>query len=193
MTKPRYCEQILPVSCPFVTSRFHCTLGWLGPTGCNESQRLSTAWAGIGIWWGCLGLNRPFSSSPSLCFKTRVGAQPLIWKSFFILMQIKLIFTRKVLHLASFWKWGFLEPGSGLWDSNGSKRGLFSLWPAELYYWHRQKCFSPKVSKINSVHTCLQASRNGFSLRVTWSLGNSAPIPSPNKDKRSNIISRLVS
>ena len=31
-----------------------------------------------------------------LGFKTRVGAQPLIWKSVFILMQIKLIFTRKV-------------------------------------------------------------------------------------------------
>ena len=26
---------------------------------------------------------RPFPSSPGLCFKTRVGAQPLIWKSFF--------------------------------------------------------------------------------------------------------------
>ena len=39
--------------------------------------------------------NRPFPSSPNRCFKARVGAQPLIWKSFFILMQIKLIFTRK--------------------------------------------------------------------------------------------------
>ena len=29
-------------------------------------------------------------------------------------MQIKLIFTRKVVHLASFWKWGFSELGSGL-------------------------------------------------------------------------------
>ena len=46
--------------------------------------------------------SRPFLSSSGLCFKTRVGAQPLIWKSFFILMQIKLIFTRKVVHLASF-------------------------------------------------------------------------------------------
>ena len=35
-------------------------------------------------------------------FKTRIGAQTLTWKSFFILMEIKLIFTRKVLHLASF-------------------------------------------------------------------------------------------
>ena len=29
-------------------------------------------------------------------------------------MQVKLIFTRKVVLLASFWKWGFLELGSGL-------------------------------------------------------------------------------
>ena len=31
----------------------------------------------------------------------------------FILMKIKLIFTKKVVHLASFCKWGFLELGSG--------------------------------------------------------------------------------
>ena len=43
-----------------------------------------------------------FRVPPGLCFKTRVGAQAFIWKSFFILMQIKLIFTRKVVHLASF-------------------------------------------------------------------------------------------
>ena len=51
--------------------------------------------------------NRPFPGTPGLCFKTRLSAQPLICKWFFILMQIKLIFTRKVVHLASFWKWGF--------------------------------------------------------------------------------------
>ena len=39
---------------------------------------------------------------------------PLIWKWFVMLMRIKLIFTRKVLHLASFWKWGVLELGRGL-------------------------------------------------------------------------------
>ena len=38
-----------------------------------------------------------FQVSRGLCFKTRVVAQPLIWKSFFIL-----IFTRKVVRLASF-------------------------------------------------------------------------------------------
>ena len=52
------------------------------------------------------------------CFKTRVGAQSLIWKSFFMLMQIKLIFTRKAVHLASFWKWGFLALGSDLFSSS---------------------------------------------------------------------------
>ena len=55
-----------------------------------------------------------FRVPQGLCFKTRVGAQPLIWKSSFILMQIKLIFTRKVMHLASFWKWGFMALRSGL-------------------------------------------------------------------------------
>ena len=56
----------------------------------------------------------PFPSSPSLCFKTRSSAQPLIWRWFFLLEQLKLMFTRKDAHLASFWKWGFLELGSGL-------------------------------------------------------------------------------
>ena len=59
--------------------------------------------------------NRPFLSSPGPLFPyTRLSVQPLIWKWFFILMQIKLIFTRKVVHFASFWKRGFSELGSGL-------------------------------------------------------------------------------
>ena len=55
-----------------------------------------------------------FRIPPRLCIKTRLSAQPLIWKWFFILMQIKLLSTRKIVHLASFWKWGFLELGSGV-------------------------------------------------------------------------------
>ena len=39
---------------------------------------------------------------PSLCFKTRLSAKLLITIYFFIFMQIKLIFSRKVFHLASF-------------------------------------------------------------------------------------------
>ena len=56
----------------------------------------------------------PVPSPPGLCIKTRLSAQPLIWKWFFILMQIKLIFTRKIVDLASFWKGGFLELRSDL-------------------------------------------------------------------------------
>ena len=74
---------------------------------------------------------------PGLCFKTRVGAQPLIWKSFFILTQIKLIFTRKVVYLASFWKWGFLELVSGLLTRN---RPQFSLDNPHLNHGNDVKC-----------------------------------------------------
>ena len=65
----------------------------------------------------CLVIQQATSEfPPGLRLKTRLSAQPLIWKWFFILMQIKLISTRKVVHLASFWKRGFLELGSGLLD-----------------------------------------------------------------------------
>ena len=60
-----------------------------------------------------------------LCIKTRLSAQPLIRKWLFILMQIKLIFTRKVVLLASFWKWGFLELGSGLLQCDYNNRSQF--------------------------------------------------------------------
>ena len=58
----------------------------------NESRTLALGIGSIGH----------FRVPPGLYFKERVGAQPLIWKCVFILMQIKLIFTRKVVHLASF-------------------------------------------------------------------------------------------
>ena len=50
-----------------------------------------------------------FRVLPGLSIKTRLSAQPLIWKWFFILIQVKLNSTRKVVHLASFWKWGLLS------------------------------------------------------------------------------------
>ena len=75
---------------------------------CSALQIKLTSQLGAGQWIG------HFRVSPRLCFKTRLRAQPLIWKWFFILMQIKLIFTRKFVHLVSFWKWRFLEVGSGL-------------------------------------------------------------------------------
>ena len=77
-----------------------------------------------------------------LCIKTRLSAQPLIRKWFFILMQIKLIFTRKVVHLASFWKWGFLEVGSGLLQCDYNNRGQFN------YNIHLVKCNFFKSLKV---------------------------------------------
>lgn len=61
--------------------------------------------------------SRPFPSCPKLCFKAGQSAKPLIWKRFFILMRMKLIFTTKVLHVTSFWKWEFLDLGNGLYRS----------------------------------------------------------------------------
>ena len=79
------------------------------------------------ILWFCeassyLGLRKRLLASlkfhfrvvPRLCFKARLSAKPLVEKWFFNLMQIKLIFTRKVLYLSSFWKLEFLNLGSSL-------------------------------------------------------------------------------
>ena len=52
-----------------------------------------------------------------IIIKAKLCAKLLIWKLFFILMQMKLIIARKVLHLASFWKWEILKPGNGLLSS----------------------------------------------------------------------------
>ena len=67
-----------------------------------------------------------FRVSPGLCFKTRVGAKPLIWKSFFILMQIKLIFTRKVVHLEPHFE------GEGFWSSEVAYWSNFKTQPEIL-------------------------------------------------------------
>ena len=56
----------------------------------------------------------PFPSSPGPLYQNEVKCSAFDMETIFILKQMKLIFTRKVAHLASFWKWGFLELGSGL-------------------------------------------------------------------------------
>ena len=69
--------------------------------------------------------NRSFSSSPGPLYQNEVKCSGrLIWKWFFILTQIKLVFTRKVVHLASFWRWGFLELGSGLLELRTNNGGM---------------------------------------------------------------------
>ena len=59
----------------------------------------------------------------------------------FMIMQIKLIFTRKVAHLASFWKWGFLELGSH-WPIY---QGAFDVVHLSLW-WPWQQSFDSPVS-----------------------------------------------
>ena len=77
----------------------------------------------------------------SFCFKPRLSAKPLIWKLFFRLVQIKLIFTRKsrkVLHLASFWKWGF--------------------WNSEMVYWGwRDAWYDQTTFTVPEFLTCILA------------------------------------
>ena len=86
----------------------------------------SRPWLGMDIFWNCpVGkknvltfsrktYNRPFPSSPGPLYGNEVKCSAFHMEMIFILMQIKLIFTRTVVHVASFWKWGFLELKSGL-------------------------------------------------------------------------------
>ena len=59
---------------------------------------------------------RLFPVALSFSWKARLRTKPLIWNVFFFnfYMQIKIIFTRKASHSASFWKWEFLELGTPL-------------------------------------------------------------------------------
>ena len=49
-----------------------------------------------------IGGNRPFPSPPGPLFQNEGRCSAFDMEIIFILMQIKLIFTRKVVHLASF-------------------------------------------------------------------------------------------
>ena len=51
---------------------------------------------------------------PNLTFKTRLSAKPLLWKWVLFTSQLKIIFISMASHLASLWKWDFLELGNGL-------------------------------------------------------------------------------
>ena len=80
-----------------------------------SAARVTTrGWGGGGSWRICCCSIGHFRVPPGLCIKTTLGAQPLIWKLFFILIQIKLISTRKVEHLTSFWYRGSGKLGNGL-------------------------------------------------------------------------------
>ena len=84
-------------------------------TCCPHNPWVTVLGEGEGVNWRiCCGSIGHFRAPPALYIKTRLGTQPLIWKWYFILMQIKLISTRKVEHLTSFWYRGPGELGNGL-------------------------------------------------------------------------------
>ena len=100
----------------------------------NRRQWLCKIWGGGG---GCGGgvkkvyvkmVNRPFPSYPGPLYQNEV--QPLIWKWFVTLIKVKLIFTREVVYLASFWKWGFLELGRSLLSTSTRERHSLSNYTA---------------------------------------------------------------
>ena len=77
---------------------------------------------------------RHFRVTSSLCFKARLSAEPLIWTWVFILLQTKLIFTTKVWHLASLWKWEVLELGNGLLNRVGENLASNKLSAVEQFF-----------------------------------------------------------
>ena len=80
----------------------------------SSSRHTKTAGGGMGVLVFLFKVKGHFRVASSLCSKVRLSAKPLIWKWVFIVMKIKLIYTTKVLHLVSFWKWEFLEPRNDL-------------------------------------------------------------------------------
>ena len=59
-------------------------------------------------------LNRPFPSPHGPLFQNEGRCSAFDMEIIFHYHANKLIFTRKVVHLASFWKWGFLKLRRGL-------------------------------------------------------------------------------
>ena len=95
----------------------------LSPTYWDITQKKISSVAGR-----CVLKKTQFRVAPNLCFKASLSANLLIWTSFFILVQIKLIFTRKVC------TWPRLESES--------------FWNLEMAYWgdaRRQKSYDPYI------------------------------------------------
>ena len=65
-----------------------------------------------------------FRVPKNLPFKASLSAKPLIWKWFLIMMQVKLIFTTKVSHLASFESEIFWNSEMAYWNQSGLSKGL---------------------------------------------------------------------
>ena len=95
------------------TELFHEEFAW--KWNLVKGERCFSSWSSTWPPWRHVQTNNmSFPSSPGPLYQNEVKCSAFDMEMFFNLMQVKLIFTRKVVHLASFWKWGFLELGSGL-------------------------------------------------------------------------------
>ena len=101
-----------------------------------------------------------FRVAVSLCFKARLSAKLLIWPWSVILMQIKIIFTRKV-HLASFWKWVINELGNGLIElrckTDGRERRKVGTRDKKLTYKICRTTFDSRVGWVTIYLLCVLA------------------------------------
>ena len=79
-------------------------------------------------------MNGPFPCSPRPLYQNQVKCSAFDMEMIFILMQIKL-FTWKVVHLVSFWKWGVLELGSGQFVGKRKIGMLCEEWSWLIAWW----------------------------------------------------------
>ena len=89
---------LLPVECSWSKNLQKQEKGWVFNYGLTEQSRQAHK-----------RMNRPFSSCLKLLFQTEAKCEAIDMKVIFSLMQIKFIFTRKVLYIASFLKWEFFN------------------------------------------------------------------------------------
>ena len=117
--------------------------------------------------------NRPFTNSKTLTFKASLDAKPLIRK-FFSLFLYKLIFTRKVSHLASFWKGEF-------WNL------LMVHWRSEWTDCYTDQEFQEQVQRWLGLST-LTVTRRAWSNFFKVILELTAPLIDILKVKKANFV-----
>ena len=87
------------------TELFHEEFAW--KWSLVKGERCFGSWSSTWPPWRHVQTNNmSFPSSPGPLYQNEVKCSAFDMEMFFNLMQVKLIFTRKVVHLASFWKWG---------------------------------------------------------------------------------------
>ena len=114
-----WCERKKPQrNTPVAASHLHGTKPpcWRAKVALGQDKQRKLPFKFINVCSLLFVFNRPFPSSKESHFQSEanISAKPLLWKWVLIMMQIQLIFTTKVSHLASFWKRDFLELRNGL-------------------------------------------------------------------------------